>query len=79
MSYITSALGAPPNGRGPMIFYAQNAILSQYFHRSLRSRFILNIILNDFYFNLYKCEQVRSHTFYVHFLCSVCSSNISVI
>jgi len=45
----------PPNGRGPMIFYAQNAIFSHFF---LRSRLILSKILveiwpkNDFYFNL---------------------------
>ena len=32
----------PPNGRGPMIFYAQNAIFSHFF---LRSRLILSIIL----------------------------------
>jgi len=51
---------APPNGRGPMIFYAQNAIFSQFFCRSLRSRFFLSLILIeiwpkhakiDFYFN----------------------------
>ena len=50
----------PPNGRGPMIFYAQNAIFSQFFRRSLRSRFFLSLILIeiwpkhaeiDFYFN----------------------------
>ena len=33
------AARAPPNGREPMIFfYAQNAIFSQFFLRSLRSR-----------------------------------------
>jgi len=50
----------PPNGCGPIIFYAQNAIFSQIFLRSLRSRLILSIIIieydqkhakNDFYFN----------------------------
>jgi len=35
----------PPNGRGPMIFYAQNANFSQFFRRSLRSRLILSIII----------------------------------
>ena len=35
----------PPNGRGPKIFYAQNANFSQFFLRSLRSRLILSIIL----------------------------------
>jgi len=35
----------PPNGRGPMIFYAQNANFSHFFRRSLRSRFILSLIL----------------------------------
>ena len=35
----------PPNGRGPMILYAQNAKISQFFLRSLRSRFILDLIL----------------------------------
>ena len=33
---------APPNGRGPMIFYAQNANFSHFF---LRSRTILCILL----------------------------------
>ena len=51
----------PPNGRGPKIFYAQNAIFSQFFLRSLRSRLMLSINLikvwqthakNEFYFNL---------------------------
>jgi len=32
----------PPNGRGPMIFYAQNANFSHFF---LRSRTILCILL----------------------------------
>jgi len=32
-------------GRGPMIFYAQHAKCSQLFHRLLRSRFILSLIL----------------------------------
>ena len=36
---------APPNGRGPMISYGQNANFSQFFRRSLRSRFILSLIL----------------------------------
>jgi len=35
----------PPNGRGPMIFYAQYANFSQFFLRSLRSRIILSILL----------------------------------
>ena len=35
----------PPNGRGLMILYAQNAIFSLFFRRSLRSRLILSIIL----------------------------------
>jgi len=35
----------PPNGRVPMIFYAQNAKFSQIFFRSLRSRSIISIIL----------------------------------
>ena len=50
----------PPNVRGPMFFYSQNANFSQYF---LRSLLILSIILieiwpkkkpdkNDFYFSL---------------------------
>jgi len=33
----------PPNGRGPSIFYAQNANFSHFFLRSLRSRLILGI------------------------------------
>ena len=37
------ARAPPPNGRGPMIFYAQNANFSQFFRRSLRSRFILSM------------------------------------
>jgi len=49
--------GAPPNGRGPMIFYDRNANFSQF---RLRSLLILNIISieiwqkhtkNEFYFN----------------------------
>ena len=36
---------APPNGRGPKIFYAQNANFSQIFLRSLRSRLILSILV----------------------------------
>ena len=35
----------PPNGRGPRIFYAQNAKFSQINFRSLRSRYILSIFL----------------------------------
>jgi len=35
----------PPNGQGPMILYAQNAIFLIFFHRSLQSRLILSIIL----------------------------------
>jgi len=52
---------APANGRGPMMFYAQNAKFSSFFLRLLRSRFILSIILKEicqkhakkmnFYFN----------------------------
>jgi len=30
----------PPNGRGPMIFYAQNAIFSQLFLASLANHFM---------------------------------------
>ena len=35
---------APPDGRGPMIFYAQNANFSQFFS-SLASLALLSIIL----------------------------------
>jgi len=61
--YITSGSrggGRTPNGRGPMIFYVQNANFSQFVLRSLRSSFILSIILieiwpkhakNNFNFN----------------------------
>ena len=35
----------PPNGRGPMIYYAQNANFSQFFLRSPRLRIILSILL----------------------------------
>ena len=38
---------APTNGRGPMIFYAQNANFSHFFPCSLRSRFILSLVLID--------------------------------
>jgi len=52
---------APPNGRGPMIFYAQNANFPKNFRRSLRSRLTLSVILieiwpkhanNDYYLDL---------------------------
>ena len=36
----------PPNGRGPMIFYAYKANFSHFFPRSLRSRFILKSNFN---------------------------------
>ena len=37
--------GRPPNSRGPMILYAQNANFSHFFRRSLRSLFIVSLIL----------------------------------
>jgi len=41
------ARAPPPNGRGPMIFYAQNPKFYQFFRRSLRSRLNLCLILID--------------------------------
>jgi len=45
---------APPNGRGPMIFYAQNAKFSQFFFARYARDYFLSIILIEIWQNTLK-------------------------
>jgi len=55
-----------------------NGALQWQFKDIIQQQISMSLVFS-FKAQFYKGEQVRNHTFYVHFLCSVFSSNIFVI